>query len=31
MTSLLKDSFVVDADSHWSETRDLFTARAPEA
>jgi uncharacterized protein len=31
MSSLLKDTFVVDADSHWSETRDLFTARAPEA
>jgi uncharacterized protein len=31
MSSLLKDTFVVDADSHWSETRDLFTARAPAA
>lgn len=30
MSSLLKESFVVDADSHWTETRDLFTARAPE-
>jgi predicted TIM-barrel fold metal-dependent hydrolase len=30
MSSLLKDTFVVDADSHWTETRDLFTARAPE-
>jgi uncharacterized protein len=29
MSSYLKDTFVVDADSHWSETRDLFTARAP--
>jgi predicted TIM-barrel fold metal-dependent hydrolase len=30
MSSILHDTFVVDADSHWSETRDLFTSRAPE-
>jgi uncharacterized protein len=26
---MIGDSFVVDADSHWSETADLFTSRAP--
>jgi predicted TIM-barrel fold metal-dependent hydrolase len=29
MSSLLQDTFVVDADSHWSEPADLFTKRAP--
>ncbi len=28
---MLKDMFVVDADSHWSEPPDLFTKRAPAA
>jgi predicted TIM-barrel fold metal-dependent hydrolase len=27
---MLRDLFVVDADSHWSEPADLFTKRAPE-
>ncbi|HWE57336.1 MAG TPA: amidohydrolase family protein [Acidimicrobiales bacterium] len=31
MTSTLSELFVVDADSHWSEPADLFTARAPSA
>ncbi|MCU0309769.1 MAG: amidohydrolase [Acidimicrobiales bacterium] len=26
---MLENLFVVDADSHWSETADLFTSRAP--
>ena len=31
MSSTLTDLFIVDADSHWSEPADLFTARAPAA
>jgi predicted TIM-barrel fold metal-dependent hydrolase len=27
---MLRDLFVVDADSHWSEPADLFTKRAPD-
>jgi predicted TIM-barrel fold metal-dependent hydrolase len=30
-TSMSKTTFVVDADSHWSEPPDLFTRRAPAA
>jgi predicted TIM-barrel fold metal-dependent hydrolase len=28
---VLEDTFIVDADSHWSEPPDLFTSRAPAA
>ncbi|MFA5884678.1 MAG: amidohydrolase family protein [Acidimicrobiia bacterium] len=28
---MLSDTFIVDADSHWSETPDLFTSLAPPA
>lgn len=28
---MAKDTFVVDADSHWTESPDLFTSRAPAA
>jgi uncharacterized protein len=31
MSSTLAELFIVDADSHWSEPADLFTARAPAA
>src|SRR5947209_7772379 len=30
-THSLSDTFVVDADSHWTEHADLFTSRAPAA
>ena len=28
---MLGNTFIVDADSHWSEPADLFTSRAPAA
>jgi uncharacterized protein len=31
LTQMLGNTFIVDADSHWSEPADLFTSRAPAA